>query len=128
MSSRLLRLEQILAQTSRTAVDSVRRDDAADVHLGSVSEERLRRLTSELSREMSSELDPVDAITMRLLLDEYTSSVSHLRAVATMAAAGVDRTTGPLRDARRSLHQYMKELRASRADGLARRTKKHSSY
>lgn len=105
--ARLKRLEQILAHARNGA--SLSGDfEAAAVHLDSVPLDRIRKLTDELSRE-TPELDTIEAVTIRLLLNEYTAAVGHLRAVARMAAARVDGATKPMKDARRALHRLTKQ-------------------
>lgn len=114
---RLARLEQILAQTT-----SVSRTDvhAADVHLSSVPAERIRRLTAELADESARHPDEVDALIIRLLLNEYVTAVGHLRAVARMAAARVDGAGLPMREARRALHRHTKSVEGSTPNWLAK--------
>jgi hypothetical protein len=112
-TTRLANLETILAETTsgHTPAAAIG-GNAADVHLNSVPAERIRRLTAELDDESREAPDAVDAIVMRLLLDEYTSAVAHLRAVARLAAARVDRAAAPLREARRAMHRLDKSAAA----------------
>jgi hypothetical protein len=58
----------------------------------------------------------VDAVLIRVLLNEYANAVGHLRAVARMAAASVDGAAAPMRQARLTLHRYNKALGRTRAE------------
>jgi len=119
-SERLARLEQILAQTA-SGSGSIAADngDGAEVHLSSVLTERIRLLTAEL-QGTASPLDESDAVVMKLLLNEYSTAVGHLRAVARMAAATVDGVTAPMLEMDRAVHRYIKTVDAHRADWLTR--------
>ena len=106
---RLTHIEEILAQTAPSPTAAAVTTDAATVHLNSVPIDRLRRLTAELGDTPPAEgPDVVDAVVMRLLLDEFATAVTHLRAVARAAASRVDAAAPPLRDARRALHRLEK--------------------
>jgi hypothetical protein len=110
-AGRLAALEQILGHTaSGTAPISATDADTVDAHLGRVSAERIRRLTAAFQGDSSQPLDAIDAIVIRLLLDEYSKAVSHLRAVARLAAATIDGAAEPVREARRSVHHLTKVL------------------
>ena len=106
-AQRLAALEQILAQTTAGATTA---GDAADLLLTSVATERIRRLTAELQATQSRQLDAVDTLVLRILLNEYSNAVGRLRAVARMAAASVDGAATPMRRARRTLHRFNKTL------------------
>ncbi len=119
-SERLARLEQILAQTaSGSGAIAADNGDVAEVHLSSVLTERIRLLTAEL-QGTASPLDESDAVVMKLLLNEYSTAVGHLRAVARMAAATVDGVTAPMLEMDRAVHRYIKTVDAHRADWLTR--------
>ena len=85
-AARLGRLEEILA-TPHQAIDSHRGDevDPADVALRTVMTERIRNTTAELERSRATEIDAIDACTMRLLLSDYKAAIQHLRAVVRMS-------------------------------------------
>lgn len=116
-SERLARLEQILSETSSasnaTPADNT---DAAHVHLDGVPTERIRHLTAELQETSSFELDESAAVVMKLLLNEYSSAVGHLRAVARIAAARVDGVTAHILEADRAVHRHIKTIDAQAAD------------
>lgn len=103
-SERLRALERILAP--RTVADT--RDRHADpvaLHASTLPTDRLRQLTLVLQRQPAGTLDPVATLTLRLLLNEYTSAVGHLRAVAQAAAHVVDTTSPTVEQAVRFLEQ-----------------------
>jgi hypothetical protein len=113
---RLSQLEQILAATAaRTASAG---SDAAGVHMSSVPSERIRALTVALDDGNGRDVDELDAVVMRLLLEEYVTAVSHLRAVARLAAARIDAATAPVREARRAVHRYSKAVESAPATRL----------
>jgi len=120
-SERLARLEQILSRTqSGSRAITADTANAADVHLSSVPTERIRLLTAELQRTDLPQLDESDAVVMKLLLNEYSAAVGHLRAVARMAAATVDGVTVPTLETERAVHRHIKTVDAHTADWLAR--------
>jgi hypothetical protein len=111
---RLKRLEEILAHAP--APPSATADLAPeDVHLASVGVDRLRQLHAEVELRAGAAPDMVDGVIMRLLLDVYVNAVTHLRAVARMAAARVDAAAAPVSDARRAVHRQRKADEAERA-------------
>jgi hypothetical protein len=114
-SARLAHLEHILSQTTPGSRNEA---DAADVHLASVPVERIRRLTAELQHDSSRQPDEIDALVMRLLINEYATAVAHLRAVARMAASRVDGAAAPMREARRALHRHAKNVEAGTPNRL----------
>jgi hypothetical protein len=93
-SSRLTRLYHILSQSPPPALPE---SDPSKVHLTSVPLERIRALTLELQESAAPSPDDIDAITMRVLLNDYRAAVIHLRAVTN----GVDST----------LHRVWEEIR-----------------
>ena len=96
-SERLLELDRILAR-DRAASFSGDGDSVA-LHLGAVPAERIRALTAVLGRSTTGDNDEIDTVEMRLLLNDYTSAVGHLRAVARSAAARIDEAAAPVREA-----------------------------
>jgi hypothetical protein len=89
ISQRLQELEQILSEA--VVPTSAQRGDAdpAGVHLDSVPLERIRRIASELQRQSPDAADDLDSVMARLLLNDYTASIAHLRAVARLAEQSV---------------------------------------
>jgi len=82
--------------------------------------DRIRLLTAELRSTGSLDVDESDAVVMKLLLQEYSAAVGHLRAVARMAAATVDGVTAPMLETERAVHRHIKTVDAHAADWLAR--------
>lgn len=117
-SQRLQRLEEILAASKASiAVFSGDERDAATVHLDSVPLERIRQITAELLERGDTGNDEIDALAARLLLNEYTVAVAHLRAVAREAGQSIDSAAVPLHEIRKFLWRDEK-LRESRRQAL----------
>ena len=121
-SERLAHLEQILSRTDGAQTVIGDTANPAEVHLRSIPAERIRLLTSELRGTGSGECEPADALVMKLLLNEYTAALNHLRAVARMSAAIVDGAGAPMREMERAVHRCLKGVDASVANWLARTT------
>ena len=100
-SRRLRRLEQILADATIATVASPHGEpDPAETHLVVVPLDRIRRLTAELQRASDDDIDEIDAVTMRILLSDYTLTVGHLRAAARLAEQRVIAASVPIQHAR----------------------------
>jgi len=112
-SWRLQRLAQILAESKPLPSTSARETDPADVHIASVSLERIGRLTAELLATTATDIDDIDRLAMRLLLNDYTAAVAHLRAAMRLAEQRMADATLPIEEAR--LHVKPREKRAIRA-------------
>ena len=112
-TERLQRLEQILS-SSRPALTLTTLDarDAATNHLQAAPLERMRQLTVELQSRSDSGLDEVDALGMRLLLNDYATAVAHLRAVARDAGERIDAAATPLNESRRAIWRAEKLIKA----------------
>jgi hypothetical protein len=102
-SQRLRRLERILAEAKAPSAAAVNDCDAATARLASVPLERIRQITAELLRPSSTAGDDVDALTIRLLLNDYATAVTHLRAVVREAGERIDAAASPIKDTRRFL-------------------------
>lgn len=117
LSRRLQRLEAFVAarppQGAATSTDS---SDLAEWHMRSVMLDRIARLTMELQRRGDAEIDVVDALEMRLLLNDYTASTTHLRAVTRIAKQGIADASSHLRGVRTIIER---ELRRAEEDGRA---------
>ena len=96
-SARLLELDRVLSR-ERTASFSGE-GNPVSLHLGAVPAERIRELTALLGRTADRDNDEIDAIAMQLLLNDYSSAVGHLRAVARLAATRIDDAAVPVREA-----------------------------
>ena len=103
-AERLQRIEQILASsTPALTLAPLDPRDAATNHLQAAPLERMRQLTLELQARSDGAQEDVDALAMRLLLNDYSSAVAHLRAVARDAAERIDAAAAPLNEARRAI-------------------------
>jgi hypothetical protein len=64
--------------------------------------ERIRRFTHALGAAGGHvDNDAIDILTMRLLLNDFSGAVGHLRAVANIAASLIDKAARPVKDAQR---------------------------
>ena len=100
-TERLKEIERILAHRKASTPDG--NAEAVAVHLADVPAARISELTSTLRRRAGEPVDDIDAVTMRLLLNDYTMAVEHLRAVARDAAARVDAAAIPIKAMRRAV-------------------------
>jgi hypothetical protein len=107
---RLQQLAQILAESKALASTSARDTDPADVHIGSVALERIRRLTAQLTQQAATDIDDIDRLAMRLLLNDYTAAVAHLRAAMRLTEQRMAEATLPIQEA--GLHVKQREKRA----------------
>lgn len=98
-STRLARLAGILNESSprRLAVSP----DPVEQHLASVRLDRIQRLARESQERIGIEADELDRVAMRLLLEEYSSAIVHLRAVAHASATVMEGAPAALKDVRR---------------------------
>jgi hypothetical protein len=105
-SARLARLDRILSQSPlATASHATADTDPGQVHLMSVPLERIQALTLELQERSATDIDDVDAITMRLLLNDFKAAVAHLRAVANGADARLHTAGAELHESRKRLRR-----------------------
>jgi hypothetical protein len=117
-SRRLQRLAQILAESKVALASTTGRDaDPGGFHLSSVPFERIGRLTSELGHRAAPDADDLDHLAMRLLLNDYTAAVAHLRATARLAEQRVAAAAVPIQETRRRIR-----LQAKHAAGATRKT------
>jgi hypothetical protein len=101
----LQELEQILSQ-SVVPMSAQRGDaDPVRVHLDSVPLERMRRLASELQQQSPDAADDLDSVMVRLLLNDYTAAIAHLRAVARLAEQNVASAGASIHGAKALLQQ-----------------------
>lgn len=106
-TQRLIELERILSRASSPAA----RDDDADpaaLHLAGVPTERIRRLTAELRARPEGERDEIGAIAVRLLLNDYTTAVGHLRAVARLAVSRIDQSAVTIKECQKAIRREQK--------------------
>lgn len=118
VSQRLQRLGQILADSKPTVSTFTADDrDAAARHLESVPFERIRRITADLLERGDSRNDDVDALAIRLLLNDYMAAVAHLRAVVRDAGRRIDAAAEPISATRRFVWRDEK-LQAAKQQAL----------
>jgi cob(I)alamin adenosyltransferase len=115
ISQRLRRLQQILARPKLVTGTADTGPDPAETHLASIDLERIRQVTCELQNRADEMPDDLDAVTARVLLNDYASAVGHLRAAARLAERRVASASAPIEEARRFIRHYEKAQR--KADG-----------
>jgi hypothetical protein len=114
-SARLARLDRILSQSPpHVAAHATTETDPGQVHLTSVPLDRIQALTMELQDRSTEDTDEVDAITMRLLLNDYKAAVAHLRAVANGADSRLHAVGAELHESRKTVRRE-EEMVAKRA-------------
>jgi hypothetical protein len=113
-SWRLQRLAQILADSKALASTSARDTDPADVHIGSVALERIKRLTSQLTLQAPTDIDDIDRLAMRLLLNDYIAAVAHLRATMRLTEQRMSDATLPIQEARLQVRQRDKRAKGAK--------------
>ena len=113
LAERLLELDRILSRERAASFST--EGDPVSLHLGAVPSERIRALTLLLEGNTSAGNDEIDAVAMRLLLNDYAAAVGHLRAVARIAATRIDEAATPVREAqlfmKRDLRREEREAR-----------------
>ena len=100
---RLAEIERVLAQTTSVIKANDGVADPVGVHLADVPEARIRALTRMLQQQPTDGNDDIDLLAMRLLLNDYSAAVAHLRAVARIAASLVDGAAAPVKEGHRFL-------------------------
>jgi|KBSSwiStaDraftv2_1062776.scaffolds.fasta_scaffold426088_2 hypothetical protein len=105
-AKRLLDLERILAQ-SRSGESTSGDADPVTLHIADVPVERIRRFTAEL-QGANGDRDEIAAVTTRLLLNDYTTAVAHLRAVARISVTRIESALEPIRQCQKFLRHEEK--------------------
>lgn len=100
---RLLRLSQILSEQS---IDG-RTAQIEPPHAREARTQRIRRLTVELQHD-GIDSDEVDAVTMRLLLNDYAATLPAFREITRQAEAHLTTASGPIKEVRREIHRQEK--------------------
>jgi hypothetical protein len=104
-ADRLREIERIIAQTSYAVTSNQGAEDSVAVHLADVPTARIRELTRILQQRPLDGNDDIDALAMRLLLNDYIAALAHLRAVARAAASLVDGAAVPVKQSQRFLRR-----------------------
>ena len=119
-AKRLLDLERILAQ-SRGSEPASGDADPVTLHIADVPVERIRRFTAEL-QSANGDGDEIAAVTTRLLLNDYTTAVAHLRAVARISVVRIESALEPIRQCQKFLRHEEKIALKRQAAADARPT------
>jgi hypothetical protein len=104
IAERLRRLETLLAG-ARPAADSSARD-AAESLLSLVMTDRISRITSEVGRRQTADVDAADVLTMRMLLLDYGAAVLHLRMVASITEQRLSTAATAIKESARLLGRH----------------------
>jgi hypothetical protein len=120
-TQRLIELERILAQSRLVTASGHEQAGSVTSHLAGVPVDRIRQLTSALQRGLDDTVDEIDAVAMRLLLNDFRIAVPHLRAIAQTAGARMDDAADLIREGQRFVRREQKlESRATqRVDGTS---------
>ncbi|HET9385953.1 MAG TPA: hypothetical protein VFO67_12455 [Gemmatimonadales bacterium] len=110
-SERLLRLGQILSQQTIDGRDTA---DADPLRTRELQTERIRLLTLELQHG-SIHHDQIDAVAMRLLLNDCAAAVAALRNIARQAESLLTAASGSVKEAQRYLKRQEKWRRKQEA-------------
>ncbi len=99
-SRRLMQLARILSDARPYAEGST--PDAVE-YMHGVRLQRIQHLTAQLDERAGCDIDGVDAVTMRLLLEEYAHALAPLRAAVREDSNALERSAAALRtDQRRA--------------------------
>jgi hypothetical protein len=120
-SERLSELERILAHDRRTLSAGESSADPVALHLTEMPAERIRRFTHALGtpRGTAVDNDEIDALTIRLLMNDFANAVGHLRAVANIAASLIDGAAKPIKDTQQFLKREAWREEKMRAQSLS---------
>ena len=86
----------------------------------SVMLDRIAHLTMELQQRSDAAIDAVDALEIRLLLNDYTASTTHLRAVTRIAKQGITTASSQLSGARTIIERELQRRARGRKRSLER--------
>ena len=75
----------------------------------SVPMDRIAHITMELQQRGNAAVDAVDALAMRLLLNDYTVATTHLRSVARIAGQRIASASSHLRDVRALVERELQQ-------------------
>jgi hypothetical protein len=103
---RLIRLGQILSRETFNGRGSA---DADPLRPPEFQTERIRLLTRELRDGTNN--DEVDAVAMRVLLNDYAATLAAFREMTRQATSYMSAASGPVKEARRYLKRQDKQKR-----------------
>jgi hypothetical protein len=104
-SRRLGELVRILDETSPRDIGLTH--DTAD-HLERLRLQRIERLAAQLGERTGPDVDNVDAVAMRVILDEYSHIVADLRTAAAEGAKVLENVAAAVSADRRLLDERLK--------------------
>lgn len=112
LRERLERLEALLLRYRpgfQTGTDDVTKEAASPIN---TTFERLRHLAMELQRNSAdSRLDTLDIVTIRVMLEDYASALSHLRASVHTAEQQLSSVAATVADGHRIVREERKRRR-----------------
>jgi hypothetical protein len=108
---------RIASRASRDATPT-NTSDLVDWRMRSVPLDRIAHLTIELQQRGTAAVDAVDALAMRLLLNDYTVATTHLRAVTRIAGQRMASASSHLKDVRALVERELQpEEESGRSSG-----------
>jgi hypothetical protein len=118
LAQRLQRLEARIATRPHGDATPMNGSDVVDWRIRSVPLDRIAHLTIELQQRSGAEVDAVDALAMRLLLNDYTVATTHLRSVTRIAGQRMVMASSRLKDVRALVERELQqEAEGGRSSG-----------
>ena len=108
-SVRLRQLEGILAQARPASHVDRRETDLVALNLNRVPMERIRQMTGLLEQRLNHEIDAVDAVALRVLVNEFADVVGQLRAVTRLTGEQLAEIAGAIKKAQRLVQRTSEE-------------------
>jgi hypothetical protein len=105
-SQRLMQLARILSDARSSAAGST--PDPAE-YRHRVGLQRIQHLTAQLDERAGRDIDGVDAVTMRLLLEDYANALAALRAAAGEDSNILERSAAALRTDQRRVNELAEQ-------------------
>ena len=100
-SVRLRQIEEILAQVRPASHVDGRETNLAALNLSRVPVERIRQMTGVLEQRLNHEIDAVDAVALRMLVNDFAAAVAQLRAVTRLTGEQLTEIAGVVQEAQR---------------------------
>lgn len=100
-SVRLRQLEEILAQARPASHVDGQETNLVALNLSRVPMERIRQMTGLLEQRLNDEIDAVDAVALRVLVNDFTAAVGQLRAVTRLTGEQLAGIAGAIKEAQR---------------------------
>jgi hypothetical protein len=102
---RLARLARIIAESGASQKVHEGEVDSAVSRIESVPTERIARMTAEVRDGNRPDIDAIDMLAVRTLLDDYKTAVAQLRAALRITEKRIARAAGPVGEAERILNR-----------------------